>query len=34
MSAQDKFYWLMGGIGAVLLLSSLIGWVLSRRVSG
>lgn len=34
MSAQDKFCWLMGGIGAVLLLSSLIGWVLSRRVSG
>ena len=34
MSAQDKFYWLMGGIGAVLLLSSLIGWLLSRRVSG
>ncbi|MCF7065973.1 hypothetical protein L4M32_29085, partial [Klebsiella variicola] len=34
MSAQDKFYWLMGGIGAVLLLSSLIGWALSRRVSG
>lgn len=34
MSAPDKFCWLMGGIGAVLLLSSLIGWVLSRRVSG
>lgn len=34
MNAQEKFYWLIGGIVAVLLLSSLIGWVLARRVSG
>ncbi|WP_018413275.1 phosphatidate cytidylyltransferase [Methyloversatilis thermotolerans] len=31
MSAQDTFNGLMGGIVAVLLLSSLVGWTLARR---
>ncbi len=34
MSAQDKFIWLIGGIAAFLLLASIAGWLLGRRVKG
>jgi len=34
MSAQDKFVWLIGGIGAVLAVASVVGWTLRRRVTG
>jgi phosphatidate cytidylyltransferase len=33
MSPQQKFYWLIGGIVALLVIASLIGWVLRRRAS-
>ena len=33
MNAQEKFYWLMGGIAALLVTASLIGWILARRAS-
>lgn len=32
MTAQGKFFWLMGGITAILLLASLVGWLLDHRV--
>ncbi|MBA2690218.1 MAG: phosphatidate cytidylyltransferase [Burkholderiales bacterium] len=32
MSAQEKFFWLIGGIAALLLFASMAGWVLRRRV--
>jgi phosphatidate cytidylyltransferase len=31
MNMQQKFYWLFGGIVALLTLASLIGWILQRR---
>jgi len=31
MSMQQKFYCLFGGIGALLVIASLVGWVLQRR---
>ena len=31
MSMQEKFYWLFGGIGALLVIASLVGWLLQRR---
>ena len=31
MNAQEKFYWLMGGIIGVLLLATVIGWVIGLR---
>src|SRR4051794_35259647 len=31
MNMQQKFYWLFGGILALLVLASLIGWILQRR---
>lgn len=31
MSSQEKFYWLFGGILALLVLASAIGWLLQRR---
>ncbi len=31
MNSHEKFYWLMGGIGALLVVASLIGWVLQVR---
>lgn len=34
MSPQEKFYWLIGGIVALLVLASLIGWALRRRANG
>ncbi len=33
MNAQEKFYWLMAGIAALLIVASLIGWVLQRRAA-
>ncbi|MDO8990298.1 MAG: phosphatidate cytidylyltransferase [Sideroxyarcus sp.] len=33
MSPQQKFYWLIGGIVALLVIASLIGWVLRRRAT-
>jgi phosphatidate cytidylyltransferase len=33
MTPQQKFFWLIGGIAALLALASLIGWVLRRRVT-
>ncbi len=33
MSAEHKFFWLTGGIVALLLLASLIGWTLGTRVT-
>ena len=33
MNAQEKFYWLMGGIAALLVVASLIGWILAKRAS-
>lgn len=33
MSAQDKFNWLMGGVMALLVLASLAGWWLDRKLS-
>jgi phosphatidate cytidylyltransferase len=32
MSAQDKFFWLIGGIATVLLVASIAGWLLGLRV--
>ncbi|HET8708190.1 MAG TPA: phosphatidate cytidylyltransferase [Pseudomonadales bacterium] len=32
MSATDKFYWLMSGVVSLLVVASLVGWVLSKRV--
>jgi len=34
MNMQEKFYWLFGGILALLVLASTIGWVLQRRSPG
>ena len=31
MNMQQKFYWLFGGIIALLTIASLIGWILQRR---
>ena len=31
MSMQEKFYWLFGGIGSLLIIASLTGWLLQRR---
>jgi phosphatidate cytidylyltransferase len=31
MNMQEKFYWLFGGIGALLVVASLVGWLLQRR---
>ncbi len=31
MSMQHKFFWLMGGIAALLVIASLVGWLLQRR---
>ncbi|HTA65933.1 MAG TPA: phosphatidate cytidylyltransferase [Xanthomonadaceae bacterium] len=31
MKTQEQFYWLMGGIAALLVVASLIGWVLQMR---
>ena len=31
MSMQQKFYWLFGGIGLLLVVASLVGWLLQRR---
>ena len=31
MSMQEKFYWLFGGIGALLAIASIVGWLLQRR---
>lgn len=33
LDASHKFYWLIGGVAALLLLASAIGWVLQRRIS-
>ena len=32
MNMQQKFYWLFGGIGALLAIASIVGWLLQRRV--
>ena len=34
MNMQEKFYWLFGGIGALLILASLVGAILQRRAPG
>jgi phosphatidate cytidylyltransferase len=34
MNMQQKFYWLFGTIGALLVVASLVGWVLQRRAPG
>jgi phosphatidate cytidylyltransferase len=34
MNMQQKFYWLFGGIGALLVIASLVGWLLQRRAPG
>ena len=34
MSPQDKFFWLIGGIAALLLLASIAGWLLGLRING
>jgi len=34
MSPQDKFFWLIGGIAALLLLASIAGWLLGLRIKG
>jgi len=31
MNMQQKFYWLFGGIGALLAIASIVGWLLQRR---
>jgi phosphatidate cytidylyltransferase len=31
MNMQEKFYWLFGGIGALLAVASVVGWLLQRR---
>ena len=31
MTTQQQFYWLMGGIGALLAIASIVGWLLQRR---
>ena len=31
MNMQQKFYWLFGGIGALLAVASIVGWLLQRR---
>jgi phosphatidate cytidylyltransferase len=33
MNAREKFYWLMGGIAALLVVASLIGWILAKLAS-
>ena len=33
LNPAHKFYWLIGGVAALLLVASAIGWVLSRRLS-
>jgi len=33
MNAREKFYWLMGGIAALLVVASLIGWILQVRAA-
>jgi len=33
MNVQEKFYWLMGGIAALLVVASLIGWILQVRAA-
>jgi len=33
MTTQLQFYWLMGGIGALLVVASTIGWILRRRAA-
>jgi len=33
MSTRETFYWLMGGIGALLLVASTVGWVLHARAA-
>jgi phosphatidate cytidylyltransferase len=33
MNVQEKFRWLMGGIAALLVVASLIGWMLGRRAA-
>lgn len=32
MTAQDKFFWLMGGIVVILVVASIAGWILGLRV--
>jgi phosphatidate cytidylyltransferase len=32
MTAQEKFFWLIGGIAAILLVASIAGWLLGLRV--
>ncbi|MDZ7621235.1 MAG: phosphatidate cytidylyltransferase [Candidatus Competibacteraceae bacterium] len=32
MTAQDKFFWLMGGITAILMIASMVGWLLDLRI--
>lgn len=32
MTATDKFFWLIGGIAAILVVASIAGWLLGRRV--
>ncbi len=34
MNTHEKFYWLFGGVVAILCLASSIGWLLSLRVAG
>jgi phosphatidate cytidylyltransferase len=34
MNMQQKFYWLFGGIGVLLVVASTIGWALQRRSPG
>jgi len=33
MNILEKFYWLMGGIAALLVVASLVGWILAKRAS-
>ena len=33
MNSQEKFYWLIGGIGTLLVIASLIGWILAKLAS-
>ncbi|MDP1659911.1 MAG: phosphatidate cytidylyltransferase [Methylotenera sp.] len=32
LSPSQKFYWLIGGVAALLLIASIIGWLLNRRL--
>ncbi|MDD2833641.1 MAG: phosphatidate cytidylyltransferase [Methylotenera sp.] len=34
LEADCKFYWLTGGVAALLVVASIIGWVLKRRLAG